>query len=48
MTRKYYIIINDKTKKYKTTLLKQDFKNPFYNNIIKKLQTKEYKILQVI
>ena len=48
MTRKYYIIIDNKTKKYKTTLLKQDFKNPFYNNIIKKLQSKVFKILQVV
>ena len=44
MIRKYYVITDFKTKKHVTTMLKQDFKNPFFNKIIKKLQTKEYKI----
>ncbi len=44
MIRKYYVITDSKTKKHITTMLRQDFKNPFYEKIVKKLQTKEYKI----
>lgn len=44
MIRKYYVITDSKTKKHITTMLKQDFKNSFYEKIVKKLQTKEYKI----
>lgn len=48
MTRKYYVIIDVKQKKYITTLLKQDFKNPFYNNIIKNLKLGIFRVLQVV
>lgn len=44
MIRRYYVITDTETKKYITTMLRQDFKNPFYEKVIKKLQAKEYKI----
>lgn len=43
--RRYYKIINVKTNETITVLLKQDFRNNFYSEIINKLKTKEYKII---
>lgn len=43
MTRYYYMIVNERNK-WIGTLLKQDFKNPFYNEIVKKLRAKEYRL----
>ena len=46
MIRRYYQVINTKTQKPITTLLKRDFKSSFYADVVAKLKSKEY-ILKV-
>ena len=43
-SRNYYVITDVLTNKQITVMLKQDFKNSFYANIVEKLKTKQYKI----